>query len=80
MCIRMHMMDHSPIVMSLLGVQETRNRPGLQDITAIGEKMSCGEPVENEYNATLHFTVLYLTLIWKVANFKKQDLGCTVHS
>ncbi len=36
-----YMRDHSLIIMSLLGVQETRNRPGLEEITARGEKLSC---------------------------------------
>ena len=42
MYIRMHMTDHDLIIMSLLGVQETRSSQGLEEITAIGEKLSCG--------------------------------------
>ncbi len=42
MYIHTHMMDHSFVIMSLLGVQETRNKPGLEEIMAIGEKLSCG--------------------------------------
>ncbi len=35
--------DSCLLIMSLLvGVQETRNRPGLEETTAIGEKVSCG--------------------------------------
>ncbi len=34
--------SYSLIIMSLLGVQETKNRPGLEEIMARGEKISCG--------------------------------------
>ncbi len=42
MYIHTHMMDHSLIIISLLCVQEIRNRLGLEEITARGETLSCG--------------------------------------
>ncbi len=41
MYILTHVKDHSLIIMSLLGVQETRNRAGLEEIMTRGEKFSC---------------------------------------
>uniref|UniRef100_A0A0E9W776 Uncharacterized protein n=1 Tax=Anguilla anguilla TaxID=7936 RepID=A0A0E9W776_ANGAN len=42
MFMQTHMTDHSLTIMSLLGIQETRNRPGLQGIKVRGEKLSYG--------------------------------------
>lgn len=39
MCIHTHMKDHSLI--SLLDVQGTGSRQGLEEITAGGEKLNC---------------------------------------
>ncbi len=42
MYTEMSLVNHSRIIMSLLGIQETRNRSGLGEIMVMGEKLSCG--------------------------------------
>ena len=43
MFVHTHMMDHSLIIMSLIGVQETRNRLGSGGITVRGDQWRTGQ-------------------------------------
>ena len=42
MFILRNTMDHKLMIMSLLGIKETRNRTGLGEIMVAGNKLYCG--------------------------------------